>query len=217
MGTWSARGYNGTGEVTVPGGLDSVAQVSAGMFVTCALNDDGTVVCWGSNDFGQAAVSGRTQSRSSKPARRREFLGARHLGAGHLHGEGHVARPDGRHQQLDPGLGRTTVGVTTSSFKSGDLHHRPANHQQHADEQRRSCNLVPDRRWLRSDRPQLQHQHRRHLRHSDRSIDHGQLHGDGPEYGWQHHGFRHRHGGGSAGDPEATAGQATITSGTSRR
>jgi hypothetical protein len=49
-------GYNGYGQLTVPAGLTSVAQVSGGYEHTCALKTHGTVVCWGWNAYGQATV-----------------------------------------------------------------------------------------------------------------------------------------------------------------
>ncbi|HVT38644.1 MAG TPA: PxKF domain-containing protein, partial [Gemmatimonadaceae bacterium] len=49
-------GFNIYGQVTVPAGLASVAQISARLFHTCALKTDGTVVCWGLDYYGEASV-----------------------------------------------------------------------------------------------------------------------------------------------------------------
>ena len=40
----------------VPGGLDSVAQMSAGTSHVCALKTNGAVVCWGDNGYGESTV-----------------------------------------------------------------------------------------------------------------------------------------------------------------
>jgi len=40
----------------VPPGLSDVTQVSAGILMTLALTEDGTVAAWGSNDFGQLDI-----------------------------------------------------------------------------------------------------------------------------------------------------------------
>jgi alpha-tubulin suppressor-like RCC1 family protein len=49
-------GDNSLGQRTIPAGLTSVAQVTAGVNHTVALKGDGTVVAWGDNSFGQTNV-----------------------------------------------------------------------------------------------------------------------------------------------------------------
>ncbi len=43
-------------------GLTNVTQVSAGKYHTCALRNDGTVWCWGLNDYGQLGNNSTTDS-----------------------------------------------------------------------------------------------------------------------------------------------------------
>jgi hypothetical protein len=51
-----AWGDNGSGQATVPGGLNSVVAIAAGDSHSLALKADGTVVAWGSNGSGQRTV-----------------------------------------------------------------------------------------------------------------------------------------------------------------
>jgi len=76
-GTVACWGYNLTGQLGVGDNVNSdvpvaitggalagktVAQISAGYFHTCALVSDGTVACWGYNNFGQLGDGGSTES-----------------------------------------------------------------------------------------------------------------------------------------------------------
>lgn len=54
-GPWCERGGNDYGENTIPEDLDAPEQIVAGYSHTCAL-DDGRVLCWGSNEFGEIEV-----------------------------------------------------------------------------------------------------------------------------------------------------------------
>ena len=55
MGRWSA-GVTTGGEATVPGG--SFTQVSVGVWHSCGLRTDGSIECWGDNEFGRLDVPG---------------------------------------------------------------------------------------------------------------------------------------------------------------
>ncbi|MFI5335681.1 MAG: immunoglobulin domain-containing protein, partial [Opitutales bacterium] len=49
-------GGNGSGQITIPGGLTNVVSIAAGYSHAVALLADGTVVAWGNNASGQATV-----------------------------------------------------------------------------------------------------------------------------------------------------------------
>ena len=51
------------GQTTIPAGVGSVTQITAGAYHTCALRTDGAAVCWGYNDFGQALVPPHSTAR----------------------------------------------------------------------------------------------------------------------------------------------------------
>lgn len=54
--TVTGWGDNTFGQITIPSGLTSLAQVAAGVTHSVALKGDGTVAVWGANDFGQTAA-----------------------------------------------------------------------------------------------------------------------------------------------------------------
>lgn len=79
------NGQNGdfrTAPVEVPG-LANVRALTAGNEHTCALHVDGTVSCWGKNDFGQLGdgTSGSSAFRTS-PVKVQGVAGATAIGAG---------------------------------------------------------------------------------------------------------------------------------------
>ncbi|MGV3771875.1 MAG: SBBP repeat-containing protein [Verrucomicrobiales bacterium] len=51
-------GYNGSGQLTFPPGLENVAVISVGHSHNLALRRDGIVIGWGNNDHGQSTVPG---------------------------------------------------------------------------------------------------------------------------------------------------------------
>jgi alpha-tubulin suppressor-like RCC1 family protein len=60
LGDGSATHYSST-PVSVSG-ISTASQVSAGSYHSCALLDDGTVKCWGVNDYGQLGDGSTTDS-----------------------------------------------------------------------------------------------------------------------------------------------------------
>src|SRR5438034_5699262 len=55
-GTVLAWGNNGSGQSSVPAGLDQLSQVAVGAAHNVAIKSDGTVVAWGDNTYGQGTV-----------------------------------------------------------------------------------------------------------------------------------------------------------------
>lgn len=55
-GVFAPSGTGGSALPQAVTGLDSVKAVSAGGYHTCALRTEGSVVCWGRNDYGQLGV-----------------------------------------------------------------------------------------------------------------------------------------------------------------
>ncbi len=98
-----------TAEAVSGQGNEMYPSVSSGYYYTCALRTDGTVACWGSNDYGQATPPAGTFS---------------HVGAGDDHSCGLKAdgtvvcwgidpsQPEGRFSQISAG-GSHTCGVST--------------------------------------------------------------------------------------------------------
>ena len=95
-GTVACWGSNSTGQAgdgtmvtprpnatTVPG-LGGVAQLAAGDFHTCARLTDGTVRCWGNNDYGQCGDDTQLVARRS-PVAVRGLAGAVEISAGSFH------------------------------------------------------------------------------------------------------------------------------------
>jgi len=86
LGDTRARG-DGPGEMgdalpTVSLGVGRTAkQITAGAQFSCALLDDETVKCWGSNDHGKLGV-GDTQNRGTSPAQMGDALQRANVGAG---------------------------------------------------------------------------------------------------------------------------------------
>ncbi len=71
-GSVACWGDNYYGQASVPAGLGTVTQVSAGGLHTCAVKSDGSVACWGFNGQGQVERAGgigrrHTGERRSKP------------------------------------------------------------------------------------------------------------------------------------------------------
>ncbi|MBK6531849.1 MAG: RCC1 repeat-containing protein [Deltaproteobacteria bacterium] len=87
----NSAGQVGDGTTTSPrptaiavAGLTGVAQLAAGEFHTCARRTDGTVRCWGNNDYGQCGDDSQGGSRPS-PVTVRGLAGVAEIAAGTNH------------------------------------------------------------------------------------------------------------------------------------
>ncbi|MEP7051335.1 MAG: hypothetical protein ABJB12_13330, partial [Pseudomonadota bacterium] len=69
------------GFIAQPTGLSSVAELAVGYSHACARKNDGTVWCWGSNDFGELG-NGTTTASATTPVRVTGITGATHIAAG---------------------------------------------------------------------------------------------------------------------------------------
>lgn len=104
--------------------LDGALQVSVGSLHSCALRDDGTVACWGSNTRGQVdASSQRTQQR--EPAQI-PVEGARLLDAGAAHScavvtAGVICWGDNQHAQCGAEASAEPLGPTLVPGTEGAL------------------------------------------------------------------------------------------------
>ena len=70
MAPRSAGATTTYGQATVPAGIGSVTQITAGQYHTCAIKTDGTPVCWGYNAFGQTTIPAGICQRHADHRRR---------------------------------------------------------------------------------------------------------------------------------------------------
>jgi len=76
----AGKNHDGTPATTPMNGLGPVAQLATGRYHTCARNVDGSIWCWGSNDYGQLGDGSRASHAT--PAKVKGIDDAVELAAG---------------------------------------------------------------------------------------------------------------------------------------
>jgi E3 ubiquitin-protein ligase HERC3 len=125
LGDALLRGYvaSGMGSGLPPVALGTgkkAVQVAAGASFTCARLDDGTVKCWGNNNYGQLG-RGDTTKVGDKPAQMGDALAAINLGAGRTARQVYASYT-GACAQLDDGTTKCWGAAPSGSSETATWH-----------------------------------------------------------------------------------------------